>query len=502
MARVRELVLLAKNQLHYALDERLFRAPIELLLAMLRLLDGPLRDEIVAVVGDVEEHAARRNLDLFHVPSVVVRGVVPYAAGGSSGFLDYQHRVRYPFAFLVTDVPNERLAAIARALERPGREGVASLLALEREVSRSKSTLEPAGGFAPLSEVSLPEQGGAMPARRELLELGDWLRGTDLFRTLSVAEAAVLGTFMERRTAEAGDTIIRQGEAGDDLYLIESGRAEVQVVGASGRRTVVAELDRGDCFGEIALVTGGERTADVVARTPMALMRLGRDAYARYLAHLVEVDKQLVRTALERARDSLDAVRREGEGPARFRREGDVWAIAYAGKEIRLRDLRGLEYLATLLREPGREFHASDLVTGGRAPAAAAAGDESLRVGYGTGDAGERIDARARAVYRARLVEIEEELAEAERCNDRARLERAGKEKEALVDELAGAARGRRASSDAERARVTATKGIKAALDKIAAGHPELGAHLQATVRRGYFCSYNPDPRHPIGWET
>jgi len=36
----------------------------------------------------------------------------------------------------------------------------------------------------------------------------------------------------------------------------------------------------------------------------------------------------------------------------------------------------------------------------------------------------------------------------------------------------------------------------------IAASHPELGAHLHATVRRGYFCSYVPDPRHPIEWET
>jgi hypothetical protein len=48
---------------------------------------------------------------------------------------------------------------------------------------------------------------------------------------------------------------------------------------------------------------------------------------------------------------------------------------------------------------------------------------------------------------------------------------------------------------------VTATKGIKAALGKIAASHPELGAHLQATVKRGYLCSYNPDPRHPIAWQ-
>jgi hypothetical protein len=198
-------------------------------------------------------------------------------------------------------------------------------------------------------------------------------------------------------------------------------------------------------------------------------------------------------------------VRQGGGAPAPaavFRRDGEVWTIAWAGKEIRLRDLRGLHYLASLLREPGREFHASDLV--GAKPAAPAAAPfeaDALRVGFGTGDAGERIDAAARAAYRARLAELDEEIAEAERMNDRGRLERASEEKEALVAELAGAARGHRVSSDAERARVTATKGIKAALEKIAARHPELGAHLQATVRRGYFCCYAPDPRHPIEWE-
>jgi hypothetical protein len=44
------------------------------------------------------------------------------------------------------------------------------------------------------------------------------------------------------------------------------------------------------------------------------------------------------------------------------------------------------------------------------------------------------------------------------------------------------------------------TKGIKAALQKITAAHPTLGKHLAATIRRGYFCSYAPDPRHPIYW--
>jgi hypothetical protein len=44
------------------------------------------------------------------------------------------------------------------------------------------------------------------------------------------------------------------------------------------------------------------------------------------------------------------------------------------------------------------------------------------------------------------------------------------------------------------------TKGIKAALEKISENHPALGRHLAVTIRRGTFCAYTPDPRHPIPW--
>ena len=49
-----------------------------------------------------------------------------------------------------------------------------------------------------------------------------------------------------------------------------------------------------------------------------------------------------------------------------FRREGDYWTIAYEGRTFRLRDTKGLAYLAELLRNPGREFFALDLVRVGK----------------------------------------------------------------------------------------------------------------------------------------
>lgn len=155
-----------------------------------------------------------------------------------------------------------------------------------------------------------------MAARREMLDLSERLRQTDLFQGLSVAEATVLGTFMERESAAAGAEIVRQGERGDDLYLIESGRAEVRVGRDAERQVAVATLGPGDFFGEIALLTGAERIASVVAATPLTLLRLGKDAYTRYLTHAAEVEQEITRTAMGRtfATTRTMIAQRDGDG--------------------------------------------------------------------------------------------------------------------------------------------------------------------------------------------
>jgi hypothetical protein len=311
VTRVRELERFVKNQQRQGHDDLAIRAPVETVLAVFRLLATTLRSEVEAITGDLEEGVAKRNLDFFHVPIVIIHGVVPYVAPETYAWPAYQSQTRYPFAFLCCDIPLDRLDTIESTLKRPGKAGLIALLQLKAETRVPRSSLEPRDGLQPLDAARVPQQGVPMAIRWEALTLGNWLRSNDLFEDLSVAEASVLGTFLERCTAMPGDTILRQGELGDDLYLIEVGKAEVQVVTPTGHRMCVATLGPGNYFGEIALVTGGERTADVVALTLMRLLRLSRDAYERYLTHLVEVDRELTHTALERVAQTLRVVRSE-----------------------------------------------------------------------------------------------------------------------------------------------------------------------------------------------
>ncbi len=111
-------------------------------------------------------------------------------------------------------------------------------------------------------------------------------------------------------------------------------------------------------------------------------------------------------------------------------------------------------------------------------------------------DAGEVLDSQARAAYRQRLRDLQEELAEAQAFNDPGQIEKLQDEIEFLTQELAQAVgfggRARKAASVAERARVNVTKRIKIALRKISEQHPTLGEHLTQTIRTGTFCVYTP----------
>src|SRR5690349_18334791 len=94
---------------------------------------------------------------------------------------------------------------------------------------------------------------------------------------------------------------------------------------------------------------------------------------------------------------------------ARLALEGEYWTVAFAGREVRVRDSNGMGYLAQLLTHPGREVPVMTLL-GGVTPAASA-GEvaEAGLVVAGDSDAGPLLDAEARSAYKGRLAELREE---------------------------------------------------------------------------------------------
>ena len=187
-----------------------------------------------------------------------------------------------------------------------------------------------------------------------------------------------------------------------------------------------------------------------------------------------------------------------------FRREGEYWTIAFDDRVFRLRDTKGLHYIARLLAQPFRELHVSELVAAAPAPASRSPEDD-LSVRGSLGDAGEMLDAQARAELRGRVEDLRLEIEEAERFHDLGRLAALRDELEFLMRELARAVgisgRSRRAVSLDERARVNVTKVIKTALRRIAEQSPALGRHLEQALHTGTACSYSPDREAQVMWK-
>jgi hypothetical protein len=193
-----------------------------------------------------------------------------------------------------------------------------------------------------------------------------------------------------------------------------------------------------------------------------------------------------------------------------FRKEGEYWTISYRGAVVRLKDGKGLRYLAQLLHHPDREFHALDLMH--LDPPAPSPEIDHPRVWDVTGTRAAvtrrrldpLLDAKAKKAYRHRLGNLRENLREAEHFRDVARAERARAEIDFLLRELSGAVglggRDRATATPSERARVAVTLRIREVLSRLRASNPTLGCYLATSIKTGRFCSYTPPPGPPVKW--
>ena len=174
-----------------------------------------------------------------------------------------------------------------------------------------------------------------------------------------------------------------------------------------------------------------------------------------------------------------------------FRRFGKLWQIRFAGTTIGLKDYLGLGYIVQLIAHPNEQIFCAKLF--------AAAHGHGQRVAVGS--CGAILDAEALSAYQRWVVELGEELAEAQSHHDFGRQETLQMELDLLTAEV-GAALGlggrHRERSDVERFRKSVTMAITRAVEAIIVIHPALGGHLTDAITTGRFCSYSP--KCPVDW--
>ena len=358
--------------------------------------------------------------------------------------------------------------------------------------------------------------------RRSTIPSKEWPPNTELRR------APLLEAQVEIEIA-AGD-LVRARSAANELGQVASLFQSKALAASAALADACVRLAEGDAGGASSgFEIAAQAWSDIGAPYETALARMG-------LAHALRADGKEERALLEfraaratferigaphqeaRAAQACGDAGPTGQTPlhrstaahpadaAVFHREGDYWAIGFEGRTARLRDSKGLQYLARLLANPGRELYVLDLVAAGKVgPDAPAGGPAGSRLVADAGDAGELLDRRAKEAYRRRLTEIDEDIEEARTMGDIERAAQADAERECLVQELARAVglggRDRRAGSAAERARSAVTRAVRQALTRIREHNSALGEHLDRTIRTGTHCAYMPESRAPAVWK-
>jgi NADH dehydrogenase len=120
---------------------------------------------------------------------------------------------------------------------------------------------------------------------RKIRVATDWT--LDMFLPPDIVQLKTERSFGVRREYfEPGQEVFREGDRGDWLYVVSEGEVEVLRRGPDGAETPLRRLTAGDCFGEIALVSDGPRTATVRALAPTNVLAVDRDAFQALFATL------------------------------------------------------------------------------------------------------------------------------------------------------------------------------------------------------------------------
>lgn len=134
--------------------------------------------------------------------------------------------------------------------------------------------------------------------RRHLRHVFETLSRVPLFRQLPPQELTDLASYATARTYPKGSTILRQGEPGDSLFIIE--RGSVDVIDERGGGRHVATLGAHDVFGEIALVTGAPRSATAVAAEETRVWSVLKEDFDRLVRSSVELRSAMEGLATQR----------------------------------------------------------------------------------------------------------------------------------------------------------------------------------------------------------
>src|SRR5262245_50734724 len=108
---------------------------------------------------------------------------------------------------------------------------------------------------------------------------------------------------------KAGDVVFRDGETGEEMYIVNSGAVEV-IKEVEGRRTVLSRLEKGDFFGEMAILEALPRSATVDVVEDAVLIRINKATFETLLKSNIEIAIRMLRKYSIRLREATMEIER------------------------------------------------------------------------------------------------------------------------------------------------------------------------------------------------
>jgi putative ABC transport system ATP-binding protein len=135
---------------------------------------------------------------------------------------------------------------------------------------------------------------------RDALVICEFLKGVDLFKNLTPTEISNVAERMKKRRYKNRDIIIRQGEIGEEFFLVASGHVAVMTERPGEPEQRLTTLGLGSFFGERALITGERRNATVMADDDVEAYVLDKDDFRMAMEYSASFKDQLIRTYFQR----------------------------------------------------------------------------------------------------------------------------------------------------------------------------------------------------------
>ena len=140
------------------------------------------------------------------------------------------------------------------------------------------------------------------------------LRNIPLFAKIEPSKLKLLAFTSQRRTFNPGDSLFKQGDSGDALYVIVEGEADV-LVDTPGGQITVATMGKNDFVGDIAVLCDVPRTATVTATSQLTTLRITKDLFFQLVCQFPQIAIEIMRVLAHRldvtTRQLQDAVSKQ-----------------------------------------------------------------------------------------------------------------------------------------------------------------------------------------------